>query len=53
MNYKNAGFNIYSNSDFYLAGYPSADDIYNEYKGEKLLSSGKIKKVFNEFLFEQ
>ena len=34
LNYKN-GFNFYLNMDFYLAGYPSVDDIYNQYRGEK------------------
>ena len=52
MNYKNGGFNMYSESDFYLAGYPSVDDIYNEYEGERHVSSGKIKRVFNNFEFE-
>ena len=41
MNYQNGGFDIYSDSDFCLAGYPRVDDIHKEYKGE---SSGKIKK---------
>ena len=52
INYKNEGFNIYSNCDFYLAGYPSVDDIYNQYKGERHLSSGKIKNIFNNYEFE-
>ena len=52
MNYKNGGFNMYSESDFYLAGYPSVDDICNEYEGERHVSSGKIKRVFNNFEFE-
>ena len=43
---------MYSESDFYLAGYPSVDDIYKEYKGERHVSSGKIKRVFNNFEFE-
>ena len=43
---------MYSESDFYLAGYPSVGDIYNEYKGERHVSSGKIKRVFNNFEFE-
>ena len=52
MNYKNGGYKMYSESDFYLAGYPSVDDIYKEYKGERHVSSGKIKRVFNNFEFE-
>ena len=41
MNYKKRWFNMYSESDFYLAGYPSVDDIYKEYKGERHVSSRK------------
>ena len=41
MNYKKRWFNMYSESDFYLAGYPSVGDIYNEYKGERHVSSRK------------
>lgn len=52
INYKNGGFNIYSNSGFYLAGYPSVDDIYNQYEGERHVSSGKIKNIFNNYEFE-
>lgn len=44
MNYQNGGFDIYSDSDFCLAGYPRVDDIHKEYKGERHVCSGKIKK---------
>jgi V8-like Glu-specific endopeptidase len=52
MNYKNEGFNNYSNSQFYLAGYPHVDDTYIDYQGERHISSGRITKVFNNFEFE-
>ena len=52
LNYKNlGGFNFYLNCDFYLAGYPSVDDVYKQFKGERHLSSGKILQVFNYFEF--
>ena len=51
MNYLN-GYNIYSNKDCYLAGYPKVDDNYIQYKGERILSSGKKIRVFNNFEIE-
>lgn len=50
MNYLNR-YNIYSNNDFYLEGYPRVVNNYSQYKGERYLSFGKIIKVFSNFEF--
>ena len=51
LNYKNEGFKIYVNNDFYSRGYPSVDIGMGQYEGESSESSGKIIKIFNDFEF--
>ena len=52
LNYKNEGFKIYANNDLYSMGYPSVDIGMGQYEGESCESSGKIKKIFNNFEFK-
>jgi len=51
LNYKNEGFEIYANNDFYSRGYPSVDIGMGQYKGESFEQTGKIIKIFNDFEF--
>ena len=52
LNYKNGGFNDYLNHQFYLAGYPDAENIFIEYQNEAFTSSGQIKQVYNNYEFK-